>query len=245
MDGPDRGSSRSFSTQERNEIAQRLTIQLPKSDVCTRPGPSGVKLTYLEGWRAVDKANELFGFDGWSCSVRSLSVDFIEEKETGPNRKRYMASASAVVRVALKDGTFHEDTGSGSAELPSKSEALEKARKEAVTDARKRALKNFGNALGNSLYDREHLRKLAKTKVEVDVKKEVERVMGEANSHRPVLDDTTNRNGARREVTLIQSRASAVMREGAATRPCVVGTEKERMLREAVRELLDLENAFD
>lgn len=45
-------------------------------------------------------------------------------------------------RVFLQDGAFHEDVGYGVSEgLKSKALSLEKARKEAVTDGMKRALK--------------------------------------------------------------------------------------------------------
>jgi DNA recombination protein Rad52 len=52
----------------------------------------------------------------------------------------------------LKDGTSHEDLGYGTAEnMKTKGQALEKARKEAVSDGRKRALRLFGNGLGNCI----------------------------------------------------------------------------------------------
>lgn len=66
---------------------------------------------------------------------------------------------TAVVRVTLKDGTYHEDVGYGVSEgIRGKGAALEKAKKEAVSDALKRALRLFGNSLGNSVYDKEHLK---------------------------------------------------------------------------------------
>lgn len=40
-----------------------------------------------------------------------------------------------------------------------------KAKKEAVTDATKRALKTFGNVLGNCLYDKEYAKEVVKMKV--------------------------------------------------------------------------------
>lgn len=46
-----------------------------------------------------------------------------------------------------------------------KAAAFEKAKKEATTDALKRALKNFGNVLGNCLYDKDYLSKVTKLKV--------------------------------------------------------------------------------
>jgi recombination DNA repair RAD52 pathway protein len=39
------------------------------------------------------------------------------------------------------------------------------AKKEAVTDATKRALKTFGNVLGNCLYDKEYAKEVVKMKV--------------------------------------------------------------------------------
>ena len=67
--------------------------------------------------------------------------------------------ASATVKVELKDGAFHEDVGYGTSEgMKSKALSLEKARKEAVTDGLKRALKSFGNVLGNCLADKDYVR---------------------------------------------------------------------------------------
>jgi hypothetical protein len=66
------------------------------------------------------------------------------------------------VKVSLRDGTHHEDVGYGMSENKNKGEAIEKAKKEAVSDARKRALRLFGNALGNSVYDREYTTTAAK-----------------------------------------------------------------------------------
>ena len=45
--------------------------------------------------------------------------------------------------------------------MRSKALSLEKARKEAVTDGLKRALKSFGNALGNCLSDKDYVRHVA------------------------------------------------------------------------------------
>ena len=34
-------------------------------------------LSYIEGWRALNLANEIFGFNGWSSNIISLTVDFV------------------------------------------------------------------------------------------------------------------------------------------------------------------------
>uniref|UniRef100_A0A1A7WHY6 DNA repair protein RAD52 homolog n=2 Tax=Iconisemion striatum TaxID=60296 RepID=A0A1A7WHY6_9TELE len=98
-------------------------------------------------------ANEMFGYNGWSHSISQQNVDFVDLI----NGKFYVG-VSAFVKVQLKDGSFHEDVGYGVSEgLRSKALSLEKARKEAVTDGMKRALRCFGNALGNCILNKEYL----------------------------------------------------------------------------------------
>ena len=45
-----------------------------------------------------------------------------------------------------------------------KAQAFEKAKKEATTDALKRALRSFGNLLGNCVYDKDYLKRITKVK---------------------------------------------------------------------------------
>lgn len=60
-----------------------------------------------------------------------------------------------------------QDIGYGHIEnCKGKAAAFEKAKKEAATDALKRALRNFGNVLGNCLYDKDYLQKVTKIKVQ-------------------------------------------------------------------------------
>lgn len=63
-----------------------------------------VKLAYLEGWKAVSLANDVFGFDGWSSEVLKMDTDFADEDERG-----YISlGISCIVRVLLRDGSFHD-----------------------------------------------------------------------------------------------------------------------------------------
>lgn len=118
---------------------------------------------YLAAEKVINLANEVFGFNGWSSSIQNVQIDFVDEnRETG----RINLGLSTIVRVTVKDGTFHEDIGYGHCEnTKGKAAAFEKAKKEAATDAMKRALRNFGNVLGNCLYDKEYLQKITKVKV--------------------------------------------------------------------------------
>ncbi|CAB1313702.1 unnamed protein product [Coregonus sp. 'balchen'] len=111
------------------------------------------QVCYIEGHRVISLANEMFGYNGWSHSISQQNVDFVDLI----NGKFYVG-VSAFVKVQLKDGSFHEDVGYGVSEgQKSKALSLEKARKEAVTDGLKRALKCFGNALGNCIMNKEYL----------------------------------------------------------------------------------------
>lgn len=59
-----------------------------------------------------------------------------------------------------------QDVGYGHTEnCKGKAAAFEKAKKEGTTDALKRALRNFGNILGNCIYDKEYLAKVTKLRI--------------------------------------------------------------------------------
>lgn len=151
------GSDAFTSLEERN-IRQKLDIGLSRNETMQRPGPGGCRLTYIEGWKVIHDANQIFGFNGWSSHIVALDLRFVDECGS-----RFNACVSATVRVTLRDGAYREDRGGGNAEnMRSKGEAVLKAEKEAVTDATKRALKNFGLRLGLSLYDRQHVRDMNK-----------------------------------------------------------------------------------
>jgi len=95
-------------------------------------------------------ANDIFGFDGWKSQIINSEIDFAREKQK--NSDRWFVGVSVIVRVELKNGSYHEDLGFGEAiNIKGRGAALQKAKKEAVTDATKRALRVFGNGLGNCL----------------------------------------------------------------------------------------------
>lgn len=96
--------------------------------------------------------------------IKEIQVDFVDEH---PQTLKISLGLSVIVRVTLRDGTFHEDIGYGHIEnCKGKAAAFEKAKKEGTTDALKRALRNFGNVLGNCIYDKDYLKKVTKLKLE-------------------------------------------------------------------------------
>ncbi|KAK4610306.1 DNA repair and recombination protein rhm52 [Fulvia fulva] len=151
-----------YTAQEIATLQSRLDKQLGPEYISTRPGNGGGKVHYLAAEKVINLANEVFGFNGWSSSIINVQIDFVDEN---PTNGKINLGLSTIVRVTLKDGTFHEDTGYGHCEnTKGKAAAFEKAKKEAATDAMKRALRNFGNVLGNCLYDKDYLSKITKVK---------------------------------------------------------------------------------
>jgi DNA repair and recombination protein RAD52 len=152
-----------YSAAEIATLQARLDKQLGPEFIYFRPGPGGQKVPYLAAEKVINLANEVFGFNGWSSSIQNIQIDFVDENtQTG----RVSIGLSVVVRVTLRDGTYHEDVGYGNIEnSKGKAAAFSKAKKEGTTDALKRTLRTFGNVLGNCLYDQEFVKRVTKMKV--------------------------------------------------------------------------------
>lgn len=112
---------------EASAIQAKLNRRLGPEYVSQRPSPGGgPKLTYVEGWKIIGLANEVFGYNGWSSTVTRIETDFLD---VDPESRRCNVGVTAVVKVTLKDGTYHEDIGYGSGDnLKSKGAALDKVR---------------------------------------------------------------------------------------------------------------------
>ncbi|KAK4148030.1 uncharacterized protein C8A04DRAFT_23823 [Dichotomopilus funicola] len=153
-----------FTAQEIATLQCMLEKQLGPEYLSSRAGPSGSRLHYITAEKCISLANEVFGFNGWSSAIKEVQVDFVEED---PRTQRVNLGLSVTVRVTLRDGTYHEDIGYGNIEnARNKAAAFEKAKKEGTTDALKRALRHFGNVLGNCIYDKDYLAKVTKLKVQ-------------------------------------------------------------------------------
>lgn len=123
-------------------VKAELKKPLQRARVKSR-GQSGRAVSYLEGYDVIDRANELFDFDGWSMEVKN--VELVRADKNSLYR--------AVVGVHV-GAAYREDVGLGISAGDSQ-EAQETAIKGAVTDAMKRAFRTFGPQFGNSLYDKD------------------------------------------------------------------------------------------
>jgi len=114
-----------------------------------------ITLNYLEGYDIIDKANEIFGFDGWSYEINKLEQ--VSEEINEKNNK--VISYRALIQVTVY-ATNHQlfvtrtDVGYGIGIANNYALAHESGGKEAVTDALKRTMRSFGSQFGNALYDK-------------------------------------------------------------------------------------------
>lgn len=153
----------SYTAQQIATLQARLEKKLGPEWISQRPGQGGKKCGYIQASKVIELANDVFGFNGWSSQIKECQVDFVDEK----GNDKFDMGLSVIMRVTLRDGTYHEDVGYGHVEnFKGKGLAFEKSKKEATTDAMKRALRSFGNVLGNCIYDPIYMKEVVKMKVE-------------------------------------------------------------------------------
>lgn len=136
----------------------KITIELSKKldPANVKPAKSfGPKGDYIEGWHAIAEANRIFGFDGWSYSIKDVKCVSERPREIGKNKTPgFGVTYTAAIYVDVMGGVRREDVGAGHGYDVDCGLAHESAIKEAVTDALKRALRTFGNPFGLALYDK-------------------------------------------------------------------------------------------
>lgn len=74
---PDQSSCEEFTDSQQDKMTKLLAMQLGPEYISRRSGPGGGSVTYLEAWKAIELANEIFGFNGWSSSIQDIHVDYV------------------------------------------------------------------------------------------------------------------------------------------------------------------------
>jgi DNA recombination protein Rad52 len=130
------------------EQIKMLTAPLDPSVIVKPSGQFGPKGDYIEGWHAINEANRIFGFDGWSYTTEL-------QKVCQATNDKGNIEISYICKCTLRVGEVQrQDVGYGSGAAKKEGDAHEGAVKEAVTDALKRCLRTFGNPFGLALYDK-------------------------------------------------------------------------------------------
>lgn len=146
-----------FSDQQNKDLAAPLS----RSHVHART-QGGRQVSYIEGWRVIEEANRIFGFDCWSRETVELKCVSERERDIGQQKVAgWGVTYIARVRVTVYSqgsspgAVIREGCGTGHGIDRDLGQAHESALKEAETDAMKRALMTFGNQFGLALYDKE------------------------------------------------------------------------------------------
>ena len=129
-----------FSKEQVDSLKQPINPQVVSSRE-----QKGMQLSYLESWYVINEANRIFGFDGWWSET--VQLDCVHNDEFCVT---YIAKVRVTVGNVIREGV---GAGHGKGERVKQGDKHESAVKEAESDARKRALMQFGNQFGLSLYD--------------------------------------------------------------------------------------------
>ena len=128
------------------EQVNALNQPIDKNNVAFRSGGGSLKLAYLESWHVIREANRIFDYD-WSSET--IKMDLVHADNFCVT---YIAKVRVIVNGIVKEGI---GAGHGRGERVPAGDKHESAVKEAESDARKRALMQFGDQFGLSLYDKE------------------------------------------------------------------------------------------
>lgn len=137
-------------SEVRQNIQSALSQRLEPYQVKLRSGPGNKSLSYIETHSAISEANKIFWYDGWSTQIIEITQDYLAE-----SNNKWTGVFTCQMRITLSDGSFRTDAGVGTHTSFSVADVIEKAKKEAVSDAIKRCLRQFGDRLGNCLYNDE------------------------------------------------------------------------------------------
>jgi len=131
-------------TEKQNELLKEPILA---KNVKERDGNRGgtFQLAYVESWHVIKEANRIFGFDGWSSET--IQLDCVQSDDLCVT---YIAKVRVTVGDVIREGV---GAGHGKGERVNLGDKHESAVKEAESDARKRALMQFGNQFGLSLYN--------------------------------------------------------------------------------------------
>ncbi len=143
-----------------NQVLTKLQQKLDPKTVKYRE-QAGRRLAYIDGFTAINNANQAFGHLHWNSEVIQLDQLYFNFDE---KRNKWVAVYAAHVRVSVENPftgfvyNSHTDWGVGQGIMANPSDSLESAIKEAVTDGLKRALRYWGPQFGLDLYSEEERR---------------------------------------------------------------------------------------
>lgn len=138
-----------LTPKQREQFAQ----DLPAGAVKSRE-QGGSKVSYVDGHYVISRLNDVFGHNGWSFEVREIAEVYRGTKPGKDGDNLIIIYRCIGVLTAL--GCTRVDVGGGQCDAGPRAlaQAIEKAMKEAATDALKRCARTFGPSFGLAMYDK-------------------------------------------------------------------------------------------
>ena len=133
-------------------VTRELQRPIDPALVSHRKGRGGKTFSYIEGHVGIAEANRVFGYGGWGYELAGdITLREIETVDPRTGEITRTRAYSAPVRVTVPGAPPRTDVGFH-AVTDETADGHETALKGAVTDGMKRALRSFGDRLGNGLY---------------------------------------------------------------------------------------------
>lgn len=136
----------------RDSVAEELSLKLSPVYFVRSSLSSSEDWYRLEPSTLQYLADQIFGEDQWSRSERDLRLESAEK-----DGDEYVVCMSCIGRVTLASGTFREDVGFATCRSRDLNEARERCTSFVQANSFVRAMRLFGDSLGNCLYNREFM----------------------------------------------------------------------------------------
>lgn len=69
--------TRQFTPAEQRAIGEKLEKGLGPEYLSNRAAGGGQKVIYISGEKAINLANEVFGFNGWNTTIKDVMIDYV------------------------------------------------------------------------------------------------------------------------------------------------------------------------
>ena len=127
-----------------------LNAPLDTERIKTLPDGPAKGAPYIPAYEAINQANRIFGYGGWSYELIGMPAVVREFAGSEKSKTRHLYAATVKIRARGCDATDVGTTATTSDNVQGHDMAI----KGAVSDAMKRALRKWGEQFGNSLYDK-------------------------------------------------------------------------------------------
>jgi hypothetical protein len=98
---PKRFGNVGFGGNDESNVNAFLHQKLGKDNLSRRAGPRGTKLTYIESCKAIELANQAFGFNGWSCHILECKEEYVRDARFRRESVKFSTDEASILCVCV------------------------------------------------------------------------------------------------------------------------------------------------